>query len=253
MPGSRVNNPGGESRPGGYAVHRFLITAMCMAASACTVAPPASNYQPVRGDTAFPAIGRETVAGIGEDLLRKGQYTQTAGIELPEGARILKVRLSPGFYPEIGEDETYSYHSYRTAPAGEGIGYIPPTRDSLGAWLPAPDAVRADKNGQEVCLIYESLGARPCTGNVAFTKVSRQSLGDHDLLQKLIYDGVSDGRIKLRYWEKSGHFARPEATTELEFALKPFTEIAYKGARIRILEADGEKVRFVVLETFPDY
>ncbi|MBV1918386.1 MAG: hypothetical protein KUG65_10055 [Sphingomonadaceae bacterium] len=232
----------------------FTISALGLALCACAVIPPPpANYRPARLDMAFPLLGSVQEVGAGEEMLAKGQVSQIRGVTYSNPVKLDQFTLTPGFYALIGEDAQYSYYSYHTAATTDGTGFIPPARDGLGAWLPAPDSIRTSRSTRETCLIFVEWGEKACNKSQLYEQSTRQKLTKRDLVQKLIYQGRDGDRITLKYWESSGHSARPESSRELTFALQPFTEIEYRGARLRILSADELKVQYVALQNFTDY
>jgi len=233
-----------------------IVTGMMAAGAvaACAATPPLNNYSPIRKDTKFPTLGTEIEVRRGEDMVRHGKVTETLGLRLYRGAVVGGLPVSAGFYPRIGADRKYTFHSFRQAPTSQDLGHIPPTRGALGNWSAPPSAIRVARDGTELCLIFARKGSKRCTRNVGkHRRVKRFILSDRDLLQKLTYLGTSGGTIRLRYWENSGHFARPESTRELRFPAKTPLVVDHKGARITILRADANSVRFVVQKNFPPY
>ncbi len=233
----------------------ILTTLVCIAASACTtVSPPLSNYNPIVKDIGFPDLGTEIEVKPGEDMVRHGRVTETRGLRLYNGTRAGGRTVSAGFYPRIGADRTYTYHSYRQTETRDDMGYVSQVRDASGKWAVPPDAIRAARATPELCLIFAGKGSIACTDYAGeLRRVKRFILTDRDLNQKLTYLGRSNGTIRVRYWENSGHFARPESSNDLSFPAKiPFV-IDHKGARIKVLHADAERIRFIVLKTFPSY
>jgi hypothetical protein len=44
--------------------------------------------------------------------------------------------------------------------------------------------------------------------------------------------------------------ARPAFSNDVEYDLNESNEIGYKGARIRVVAADGSKIKYIVLANF---
>jgi hypothetical protein len=211
-----------------------------------TTIPPSSLV--VRETIDYPEIGSVSQAGLGEEILRQGTFTEVRGIELPGPRKIDSYWLSAGFYPQIGEDERYTYHSYSVGPTTRGYGYMPPARDPVfGDLLKAPAAIRAAKHKQETCLLIRDVLATVCNKKEPYTRVTYRHLTQSDLQQKLVYRGRVGDRILIGYSEASGHYARPASAREAEHDLGQGDEITYKGARIKVLDADGTAIRYKVL------
>ena len=231
----------------------LLVCLLSAAVAACAVTPPASNYRPVRQDIDFPSIGAVTQVEPGKDMIRHGHVTITRGIRLFDPVQIGKYRLEAGFYPRTGEDQSYSYQTYATGRPQGDIGVLHPVPKSAGRWTRAPDSIRSAKDGSEICLLFAGDATKACRSGVKWRQIRYYHLTETDLQQKLIFEGVEDDRIRIRYWENSGHFARPEFSQELEFPTQLPRVIDFKGARLRIEQADATGIRFVVLENFPPY
>ncbi|WP_416463906.1 hypothetical protein [Sphingomonas sp. VDB2] len=227
----------------------YFLVAITIALSACA-STPAPNYTPIRTPISFPKLGEETQVSLGEDMLRQGFYTEEDGIDFSTENNIKGYRLSKGFYPQIAEDKDSTYHSYRMTPNREGAGYLPQARDLLGLPLPFPQSIRASKTKQETCIITGGLNGPMCDTEHAFQRKRQPVLSDRDLQQTLLYSGRVGDRIKIGYRESSGSIARPAFSNEAEYDLSASTEIAYRGARIKVLTADNQKIRYVVLSNF---
>ncbi|MBS7669213.1 hypothetical protein [Croceicoccus gelatinilyticus] len=221
--------------------------ALSLAACAGT---PAPNYIPVSKEISFPEIGVVTVASLGEDMVKQGIYTETDGIETSSENNIKGYKLSPGFYPQISEDEEYTYHSFSMRSSRDGSGYLISNRDFLGFPLAIPQSISASKSKQETCVVVGGINGKACDTEHAFVRTRRPSLSDRDLQQTLIYSGRVGDRIKIGYRESSGNMARPAFSNEAEYDLTTSDEIAYRGARLKVIEADNQKIRYIVLSNF---
>lgn len=73
---------------------------------------------------------------------------------------------------------------------------------------------------------------------------------DRDLQQTLIYSGRVGNRIRIDYRESSGSYARPAFSNEAEYDLSTSNEIAYRGARIKVIQANNQKIRYIILANF---
>lgn len=224
-----------------------LFLSFSLAACAST---PAPNYIPISKAISFPSLNVETIASLGEDMVSQGVYTETDGIEIAEENNIKGYRLSPGFYPQISQDKDNTYHSYENRPTRDGSGYILAASDFLGFPLAIPQSIRASKSKQETCVIAGGLSGPICDTEHAFKRTRKPSLSDRDLQQTLIYSGRVGNRIRIGYREASGNMARPAFSNEAEYDLSTSQEIAYRGARLRVIEADNQKIRYVVLSNF---
>ena len=211
---------------------------------------PAPNYTPTSVEISFPEIGKESNVSLGEDMLRQGVYTETDGVETYVENNIKGYKISAGFYPQIAVDKDFTYHTYANSRTMDGSGYLMAAKDFLGFPLPMPGSVRFSKSKQETCVVIGGISSPACDTEHAFKRVRRPALSERDFQQTLIYSGRVGSRIKIGYRETSGGLARTAFSNEAEYDLSISDEIAYRGARMRVLEADNLKIRYVVLANF---
>ena len=57
-------------------------------------------------------------------------------------------------------------------------------------------------------------------------------------------------RLRIGYREFSGDLARPAFNNDVEYDLTESSVIGYKGARIEVIEATNEHIRYRVIRTF---
>lgn len=91
---------------------------------------------------------------------------------------------------------------------------------------------------------------RPLVPAVAYTK------GDGEMAKgfksELLYLGRADNVINLRYLDYTNDLGKASYSQELKYTLEPKgpTEIAFRDARLRILQADNELIRYDILSSF---
>ena len=66
----------------------------------------------------------------------------------------------------------------------------------------------------------------------------------------LIYLGRIDNKINIGYREFMNNQARPAFSNDAEYDLGESYTIGYKGAKLEILEATNEFIKFVVIRNF---
>lgn len=228
---------------------RPLMLSAALLLSAC-VSTPTPNYVPIRTNLSFPQIGVETEVAIGEDMLRQGLYTETDGIITQSENNIKGYKISAGFYPQISEDKDNTYHRFNNAASQDGLGYIVSAKDFLGLPLALPESIRASKTKQETCVIVGGIIRPACDTQVPFTRDRKPAITERDFQQTLIYSGRVGNRIKIGYRESSGSIARQAFSNEAEYDLTSSMEIGYRGAKVRVISADNQKIKYVVLSNF---
>lgn len=67
---------------------------------------------------------------------------------------------------------------------------------------------------------------------------------------ELLYSGLADNQIRLTYREFQGGLARPAFTQEAQYDYKPGEVVVFKGAQIRVIEAQGSMISYVVERGF---
>lgn len=207
------------------------------------------NYQPEVVQISFPEIGVETKASLGDKLLEQGSRMLTDGIQIDVANNIRGYKFSPGFYPKIGEDSKYTFHSYQVGQSFTGMGVLLPSRDPLGLPLSMPESIRASKSKQELCLPL-ALGAKACDTETRYLATKRPVVTQNSFQQILIYNGRVGDQIKIAYREFSGDLARPAFSNEVQYDLSKSNEITYKGAKIRVVDAGNDGITYVVLSNF---
>jgi len=66
----------------------------------------------------------------------------------------------------------------------------------------------------------------------------------------LIYSGKVGNKINVAYREFSNNLARPAFNNTVQYDLDESNIIGYKGARIEVIEATNEYIKFKVLLNF---
>ena len=66
----------------------------------------------------------------------------------------------------------------------------------------------------------------------------------------MIYSGRVGDKIKAGYREFSNNLARPAFNNDVEYDLRESSVIGYKGARIEVVEATNEHIKYKVIQNF---
>ncbi|MCB2082508.1 MAG: hypothetical protein KDD90_00410 [Sphingomonadaceae bacterium] len=211
-----------------------------------------NNYVPETQQISFPELNVERSASIGDELVRQGTATTTNGAVLSSENNIKGIVLSPGFYPQSGEDEKYIFTNFGTGITREGIGKVTVGGGLFGAGI-YPQSIRFSKEKQETCAVGPGsygITQAACDTEHSYYFEKRPFLSENNFQQTLIYSGRVGDRIKISYREFSGSMARPAFSNEAEYDLSVSDTIAYRGAELKVLEADNQKIRYLVLSNF---
>ena len=227
----------------------LLVCASVLGLSAC--ASVKNNYVPVTQQISEPPLNEVRTAMIGDYMVKQGTATQTRGVYLAQANPIGTYTLSEGFYPQTGIDDKYIYTTFVSGPPVQGMGRVTLGGGLGGAGLPS--GIRFARSEQKTCVIYTgAYGIQQplCDTEYGYELTERPLVSTNNFQQTLIYSGQIDGKVRVSYREFSGNMARAAFSNEAEYDLNRSDIIAYKGARIRVLNADNEKIEYEVLNNF---
>jgi len=211
-----------------------------------------NNYVPQTTQISFPELNKVNIVNIGDQMLRQGTATTTRGVALVNENNIGGFILSPGFYPQTGEDEKYIYTNFETRSRGDDMGFITINGGLFGQNI-YPRGIRFSKEKQETCAIAPNaygFSQPVCDTEYSYQATERPIVSSNNFQQTLIYSGRVGDKVRVSYREFSGNIARPAFSNEAEYDLSEAMQIAYKGAKIQILEADNEKIKYEVRSNF---
>lgn len=221
----------------------FAVLAMLMITmSGCVTV--AGNYRPETSEISEPPLDVVTTVNIGDTMLRQGRFTLHDAILLRADADVglfSAYTLKRGYYLRVGEDTESEF-------------YQPSRSDSGGAIVKAaladpPKAVQAYKADPRLCVVTV-FNVSTCTTQAEFKRTKQPVATSNSFQQTLIYSGRVGDRIKAGYREFSNNLARPAFNNDVEYDLKESRVIGYKGARIEVLEATNEYIKYKVIQNF---
>jgi hypothetical protein len=211
----------------------------------CGCATPQNNYKPAAMEISTPAINKESVAQIGEEMLKQGKYYEGEGIRLAEeikfGGMFTYYTMTPGEYVKVGEDKNSGFYKPSSGPRGG---------DVKKAALADPwESIQFLKDGSEIAIVT-IFHLRVAEKNKGVTQIKIPVLADDAFQQTLIYSGKVGNKVKIGYREFSNNVARPAFNNDVDYDLTDSPVIGYKGARIEVLEATNQYIRYRVLQNF---
>lgn len=218
---------------------------LAVAALLVGCASPKYNYVPSIEQISEPPVGTVVTARVGDILVRQGTLTEQDVMHVT-GEHSLGLlgpyTITSGVYAKTGEDTESNYYATTSTLTGAG-------RLERSAFADPTKAVQAYKTSRKLCGI-SVFNASVCTttAEYRFDKVPVASANSFQ--QSLIYSGKVGNRVRIGYREFSGNFARPAFNNEAEYDLSESKVIGYKGARLEILEATNELIRFKLLANF---
>lgn len=220
------------------------MSLLLLALSGC--ATTAYNYKPEVAESSNPPLNQVATAYVGESLIEQGRVIQGDGIKL-NSKQILdkaKMGLSAGTYMKIGENETQEFYMPHS---GSDSGKVEKT--SMFSFDPsALQSIVVDKETNKVSLI--SANVKTYGDLIEFNRTKITVKDTNSFQQTLIYNGKVGNKINIGYREFSGDLARPAFTNNVEYDLNSSKTIGYKGARLEVIAADNQSIKYKVLQNF---
>ncbi|MGL5216400.1 MAG: hypothetical protein ACRC8R_14920 [Aeromonas hydrophila] len=218
------------------------LCVLVLSVSLAGCATPKYNYIPNSVDVSEPPIGTVMTAQVGEQLLRQGRYTENDALMLTESTNIgYAYTLTPGYYIKHGEDGDSAFY----LPSGEIDG----GKVDKAALADPVVSIQAYKNQSKICAVTV-FHAVVCEDGVAYKTVKKPVFTTTSFQQTLIYSGRVGTKINIGYREFSGNIARPAFNNDVEYDLSESHMIGYKGAKLEIIEATNEHIKFKVISNF---
>lgn len=218
-----------------------LLAALLLGALAGCAATPERNYQPAQQEVSTPPLGVVRDAGIGDDILRQGHAVLYEAISVAQKLGIAQdaYTLAPGLYRKIGQNADGEFFVPWGGAEGGQIVKIP--------WADDPQALVIRPDGQ-LCVVT-ALELAACGTKTGFERTRHQEAGRSGD-QVLVYNGRSGDRITVAYRGPSGAADGSSSASTAQYDLSESHEIAYRGARIQVLEATSSNLKYRVLSGF---
>ncbi|KLE33298.1 hypothetical protein [Aurantiacibacter gangjinensis] len=230
----------------------FSVCVVMIAISGCATVE--NNYVPEVRQVSFPQLGAQLTRSLGEEMVKQGTETTTRGVWLPEPNPIGAFELSSGFYRMTGAEGEYIFTSFERNSPDPEVGTLSMGGGifdaGAGSW---PEGIRFSTEEQQTCVIARGaygIGESICDTEYPYMFTERGFLTSNDFQQTLIYSGRVGDRIRVSYREFSGSLARPAFSNDAEYDLSESDIIAYRGARLRVIEANNESITYEVISNF---
>lgn len=210
----------------------------------CTT--PAHNYQAQAQSVSYPPLNQVHEAEVGEEMVKHGKFVVRDAIYLPAALEISWYKVSAGYFKKVGETADGEFFQ----PGGAAdAGTI--TQRGIAD---APQALFVRRRDKVLCVITVfSLSSCFRTGvdgsAEGYERRRKTDFAEDSLQQVLIYNGGTGGKITVGYREFSGTSQAP-VSNSVEYDLGSSREIAYRGARIEVLEATNTMIKYKVLQGF---
>lgn len=220
-----------------------LLSILVLSALLGGCAAPKFNYQPATVDVSEPPIGEVVERQVGEELLHQGRYREYEALKVDAPARVSwAYTVMPGYFLKIGQDDQGDF--FRIGGAGDESGFV------QKAAIADPYSALLLKTDNTLCVIT-FINAAACGWNGDGVGKIRKPIISADYIQRtLIYNGRVGEKVNIGYREFSGNAARSAFNNNVEYDLTESKEIAYRGARIEILDANNRSIRYRVISNF---
>ncbi|QDU35409.1 hypothetical protein KS4_34900 [Poriferisphaera corsica] len=208
---------------------------------------PKYNYIPTDVNIQKPDLMIEQTAYVGDEILKIGNYKEYDAIHLdveatmPAGLLGYVYKFSKGNYIRAGFDERFEYYLPGNVPNPGSVDRNPIADPFLIMQL---DTYTSDLYG---VTIFKMRGK---TTRPRFTRTKVPSKDEDYLVRALTYNGTINNAISISYNEYAGPSSRPLFTNQTNYDISEDDIIGYQGARLRILEATNEYIRYQVLNYF---
>ena len=220
----------------------LLFVLLCVAfLSGC--ATPKYNYVPQARHISEPQLDVVTTAHVGEEIARQGTLNEQEALHVEASIKVgsFAYTILPGYYKKTGEDERSEYY---IPYSGSDSGQI------VKKWFVDPwKSIEVSKKEQKIGIvtIFNLHGMEEATG---FNRVKKSFQPDDSFLQTLLYNGRVGNTIRLGYREFWNNEARPSVSNDVEYDIAESKMVSYKGARIEILEATNQYIKYMLIRNF---
>ena len=208
-------------------------------------AAPRYNYIPESRNISEPPLNIISVAQVGDEMVRQGKVTEHEAIQVTVPVSVgtfgNSYTIMQGIYKKAGEDDEYGYY---VPYEGHDSGFI------TKAALVDPWKCIATMKSERQIGIVTAFNVRIMGKATGVNWIKKSFKADDAFQQTLIYNGKSGSKIRLGYREFSNNLARPAFNNDVEYDLDESKTIGYKGARIEVLEATNQIIKYKLIQNF---
>ncbi len=201
--------------------------------------------QGTAADKLSPPLNTESTAELGDEILHQGKVYQRAAIHLSREikfGRSDEYALTPGYYLRTGHSDGWETYA---ATDGPGAGNV---RKAPGA-ITLQGSFHYSNDGKTIGVItnfYQALNAEA----KGITRTTRPALLADETQRLLVYGGMTGTKIRLGYREIWKNITRPSSDVFVEFDIRGSKIVELNGARIKVLDANSNSIRYRVMRAF---
>lgn len=220
----------------------IVVSVALLSMSGCTA--PKYNYVPsVTKSISEPPLESVNTSYVGERLLSQGIYAEKDVLKVDSPISVSwSYDVGVGEYHKTGEDAESDFF----LAMGPGVQTGVVTKAALSD--PAV-SVQAFKNKKKLCVITV-FNASNCTDDASYTITSKPTVTADTFQQTLIYSGKVGNIINIGYREFDQNLARASFSNDVQYDLSDSNIIGYKGARLEVVEATNQYIKYKVLKNF---
>lgn len=207
------------------------------------------NYMAQSEAFSIPPVGTIGRATIGSELLSKGRTADHDVLTLNDTVQIGGYTLTPGSYGKSGSEAGVHFYSVSEV-AGQAWADGSPRGYLQRSLMTDPiSTLRYTPASNEVCVLTV-LGIPRCGNARNASLEKRTSVSSQAFEQTLLYNGKVGNTLNIAYREFSAGMARDAFSNEVQYDLSSSEMIAYKGAQLRVIEADNTSITYEVISNF---
>ena len=213
-----------------------------LATTVLTVSVLGISMQARAAEKVTPALNTRATTQVGGQLLHQGTYHPQTAIhllaEIKFGERH-QYTLTPGYYIRTGTSFDAETYTPADGPDAGRVKKAPGAITLQGSFLYSNDG----KTIGVITNFYQAVNAQA----QGITRTIRPVVSTESIQRLLFYGGKTGTKIKIAYRELWKNITRPSRDVFVEFDLADSMIVEFKGARIQVIEATGESVRYRVL------
>lgn len=201
----------------------------------CASNPPVKiNYT----DVSIPELNTETTAYLGERMLSQGKGYYAKSITL-SSLDAFAADIQGGVFYNIPGTNKYQSKDPNTVTVNNGYGNPLRYQDWFNYY----------EKSNEVC---PSTGLCYDDGDLTIEKNDSETfvVKENTFQQVIEYNGKSGQTLKFTYREFGNQVARQAFTTNFTMDLNEGDTVGYKGARLKVIEANNNRIKFILLSNF---
>ncbi|WP_438437224.1 hypothetical protein [Kluyvera sichuanensis] len=203
---------------------------------------PKYNYMPSVQNISEPPIGTTNTAYVGDSLLKQGVMSKYDGLKVTAPARVSwAYTVTTGYLKKVGDDEKNEYYM--------PLGTAESANVDKAALADMWQGIMAKKGTNTLCVITV-FAVSVCEDNMPIQRTPINIASDNNFQQTLIYNGRVGNKINVGYREMSSNMARPAFNNDVEYDLSESKTIGYKGARLEIIEATNQSLKYKLISNF---